>query len=398
MKRLKYLIALLLIMVMMLPSCSLLEEIGVDSIGEWFEDMFEEIADGLKDDAKDEACVDEIIIIDASASMQATCYEETRFERAVCQAHLDAQSAIEAGNRVSIIIAANQPYVVIQQKGASELGLVHEAFDKLLSDNSDYCYSAADIEGAISMANMIAPSDGQSNVTLYTDTPYTDIPDVNVCTVTDPSEWNAAVLDVRAYPVEGYYRVEIDVASYKNDSVLDVLCHIVGANQEATLSIEATAYCLDSEICTLVFAHIPKKADDSEVMSDMSDMSDIYEDITLYSYDYIHVSIAEKDSLEFDNEFYFYGERTDVSDGLSFGLEKVVYEVGDPLVLDAECDLEITKPDGALEFSAEHMPAEVVLNVPGVYTISWTDELSGEMRVINIYVKIPVSESSAFYW
>ena len=150
---------------------------------------------------------DEIIIIDASASMHSTQNEETRLDRALNAALADANKALDSGKNVTVILAAEKASYLVQQAGKDQAQLVYDAFDALTNFPEEYyTYGSPDIDGAMLLAEEITAYTEKVNVTLYTDTTYLNEGKIKVHNVTDSSEWNAAILDVRATVVENYLR------------------------------------------------------------------------------------------------------------------------------------------------------------------------------------------------
>lgn len=245
---------------------------------------------------------DEIIIIDASASMHSTVNEKTRLERAVDAALSNARDALDNGKSVTVIMAADKASFLVQQAGRDQSQLVYDAFDAIVNTPEDYyTYGTPDIDGAMLLAEQITAYTDKVDVTLYTDTTYLNAGKVNVYDVTDRSEWNAAILDVRATVVENYYRIEIDVASYGADSRIGVTCEIFNANDLGTsMEIESDVYCNNDETVTLVYGFVSEDMPESEAQL-------ITEHIGVFSYDQIYVHISEYDSLSYDNQFYLYG-------------------------------------------------------------------------------------------
>ena len=332
MKKVNRLIALLLVAVMMLSSCAMLEgdsSIG-GAIGEWYDDLFGENS-GSENNSKEE-----IMIIDTSVSMQTRTYGETRLERAVNRMHVTAEEAFEAGNSVSVIIADKEAYTLVHRIGADRAYMLYEALEGLIVDDAACSYYAADISGAMELANKFAASADEAHVTLYTDTAYEYTGDVTVCNVTDISEWNAAILDVRALLVDNYYRVEIDVVSYGRDEVLDLRCVIRNANNRmSNIAIDVAAMCTDSQITTIVLG-----------CSDTA-MGLVDEEISLTAYDYIEAYICwegssgYEDSFEYDNSFYLYDgyrisynvliQTTNPESTFSYTVKEMLSEISDHL-------------------------------------------------------------------
>ena len=259
---------------------------------------------------------DRVMIIDASASMNSHAEGDrlSRIERAVARATEDALAAIEEGDRVTLIWAADKATFLLQQAGAEQMDTVDTVFLDLSLDYAEMMtYSSPDIKGAMALAEQITAYAENSTVTLYTDTVYINPERVTVVDVKADAEWNkdavsdtdiewnAAVLDVRVTMVENYYRVEVDVACYGADAYLPVYVDIADANDTGvTIELETGAFCSGDEITTLVFAYLPEEATEAE-------RDRVDEEIGLFAYDNIRVYIDEDDALDIDNSFYVYG-------------------------------------------------------------------------------------------
>ncbi len=246
---------------------------------------------------------DTIIVLDTSASMHSSLNGQTRFVRATNKALEDANKALEDGNRVSVILAGEKASFLVRQLGEESSQQLFEAFETLTkTPESVYTYGEPDVSGAMVLAEQITSFTDKASVTLYTDTTYYETDKVNVYNVNDVSEWNAAILDVRAILTENNYRIEIDVVSYGRDENINVSVEISNFNDSGAPAqpIPLVASCIGDNITTLVLA---KPLDTmSEEEKDL-----ITEELQLFAYDQIFVTIDADDSLSYDNQFYLYG-------------------------------------------------------------------------------------------
>ena len=276
---------------------------------------------------------DTIIIIDASASMQADTNEETRFERAANQAFADAEKALRNGNKVTLIVAADEASFLVQQASKDQTDLVNEAFASIINEpETFYTFGTPDIDGAMKLAEQITSYTENVSVTLYTDTSYANSDKVNVVNVANSSEWNAAILDVRATMVENYYRIEIDVASYASDIKLDVNCEIMNMNDTGTsFVIEKDVYCSNDETVTLIYGF--KSPDMSEAEAALID-----EEVSVFSFEQIYVNIKTYDSFDYDNSFSLYGGQKPTIKVLYYSILKNDFYPNALMVLDSYID------------------------------------------------------------
>ena len=262
---------------------------------------------------------DTILIIDSSASMHTTTGKSTRFSRAVNQVREDASAAFEAGNKVTVILASDKASFIAQQLTADQASLLYEELQRMaIAPENYYTYREPDVKGAMTLAEQITSYTENVAVTFYTDMTYYEDGEVGVYNVCDISEWNAAILDVRATFSEGYYRIEVDVASYGKDENVKVDLEITNHNNSGTsLFLQANAVCTGDNVTTLVFAHMP--TDEENNMTD-AEKAMITEAIDLDSYDQIFVRLSEQDSLSYDNVFNLYGGNKPTIDVLYYSI------------------------------------------------------------------------------
>ena len=298
MKRVNRLVALLLVTVMMLSSCSVLGGEGEDgsifeSIGDWFSGLFGgESSGGELDASNAKKRYEEIMIIDASVSMQTMVNGFTRFERAIDMMDDAAEVAYDEGKRVTVIVAAKEAYILARAIEYSENDKLFEALMNLKHDADSITYGDPDMNGALELVESVTIDPELTSVTLYTDTTYGDTGNVKIRDVIYETEWNAAILDVRAELVGDFYRIVVDVASYGRDELLYVGCRVESDSFDGGYEIVETAVeCVDGQITTLVFGYDPEEASDVVEFNDYKSL-------------YVYVSAAGEDSLNCDNDFF----------------------------------------------------------------------------------------------
>ena len=250
---------------------------------------------------KEQEVKEHVVIIDASASMLSMTEQGTRFQRAVNEVRTLAEQVMEEEGKMTVILAGEKASYVVQDAGVDfKADLLQTLEDLADAPPEDNCtYGAADINGAIKLAEAITAEKKDVQVLLYTDTRYIDSGKVVVKQINDEREWNAAILDVRVLVVENYYRFEVDVACYGDkDADINVLVDIYGVNDSnATVSLEVKARCKAGQTETLVFGNY--SADDPD--------ETITEDVEVYSYGYVVARVDELDTFDLDNTFYRYG-------------------------------------------------------------------------------------------
>ena len=241
---------------------------------------------------KQEGYTEKIVIIDASASMRTEINKVTRFERAVDEVMNLVDEAVSNDGALTVILAGSEASYVVQRAGAEFHLEMKEKIQALVDPATFGCtYGNADIEGAIELAEEILLDNPEAEIMLYTGSSYIDAGKITVVDISDVSEWNAAILDVRAVVEEGYYRFEVDVASYNRDASISVNLDVSGVNiAMEQFNLVGNAECVNNEVTTLIFNL------ESGLMED-----------GIYSYEYVHAYIQESDNFSEDNSFYLYG-------------------------------------------------------------------------------------------
>ena len=235
---------------------------------------------------------EKIAIIDASASMRTEIDGVTRFERAVSEVRDLMDEVVLHDGTLTIILAGAEASFVVQRAGADFYNETMEKLDYLVAATSFACtYGTPDVAGAIELAEEILLENPESNVLFYTGASYIDSGKIEVIDVSDVSEWNAGILDLRAVNDENYYRFEVDVACYNRDASINVCLDINGVNiAMENLSLSTDAECVNNEVTTVVF----------DVESGLLESG-------IYSYDNAHAYISEADNFKEDNSFFLYG-------------------------------------------------------------------------------------------
>ncbi len=235
-----------------------------------------------------------VIVIDASAGMRITDEGTTRFERAVGEARLEAERTLDGGSRVSVILASDKPEYILTRVGADERASALLAIDALAVEAESRCtYAAADIGGAMTLAEAVLESNAAARVYLYTGTDYMYKNGVNVVNVAGGGEWNAAILGCSAeLDNDNHYRVTVDAACYGKTDFITVTCVIHGVNGDAdkTVTLERGEF-------------FDPSAEEKQIVFTADDMSGG----AVYSYDYIEAYVAVRDGLATDNSYFLYG-------------------------------------------------------------------------------------------
>ena len=231
-----------------------------------------------------------VIIIDASASMMLEQNGTSRFERAVSMATDHAKSILGNGGRVSVILADTDAEFISQRAQADSVDDVVAALKLLVSENR-CTYASADIEGAVALSEAVIAENEKTKLFLYTATEYIDKGNIEVVNVTHEDDWNAAILGVKAVlNSDNHYEIHVEVGCFGSTEELAVRVEIIGANyKDDPIVLEKKEFFDPSaETCTMVFNPIDLIGE------------------SIYYYETISCYVEVEDSFAEDNFFYLY--------------------------------------------------------------------------------------------
>lgn len=237
-----------------------------------------------------------VAIIDASAAMRAESDGETRFARAVQKAkELAVTTFGQENGKFSVIFAGGEPYYIAQRATIADKDDLFDRLDELITANdgdSACTYVSADVESALILAQKTVDENPLAQVYLYTGTRYSNEGDVNVVSVAEEGEWNAAVLEASASKEDNSFVFEAEIASYGRDEMFTVRCDIYGANADKkTINLTRTISCTGEKTQKVTFT-----MDDND-------------SVPVYAFDSAKISIEADDNYAGDNYYDLYGGR-----------------------------------------------------------------------------------------
>lgn len=240
----------------------------------------------IKENQKPEI-LEKVAIIDASAAMRTEYDDVTRFERAVSEISKMTEQVLKEDGYVTVILAGKEASYIAQRNTQEDSIELLSTLEELVND--DVCtYGAADIEGAIKLAQKIVDVNVDTEVLLYTGTEYISHGGVTVVDVSENGEWNAAILNCEAVVEENYYVFNVSVAAYNRDTDLLVHCDVYGANGGGTVRMELPARC---------------NGDETKLVSFVTQNTAT----AIHEFESVHVYVSENDSFAADNDFFIYG-------------------------------------------------------------------------------------------
>lgn len=246
-----------------------------------------------------------VFIIDASGNMLAETYDETRFERAVYKTKEAAEKVLDEGGKVSVIIAGKEAGFVVQRLGADEKDSVSFKIESLASELDNRCtYGNGDIDGAMLLAEQVLSENAKAEIVLYSGTHYIDDGKVTVVDVSDETEYNVALLDMKAVNDENFYRFELTAASYGKNYSGTIIVEINGAY--GTYGAEGGRESYSGEVLRLEYGVDLIAGQERKITFGNNENCDIV-DLKIYSYDSVSCYVQVADALSIDNTYYLYG-------------------------------------------------------------------------------------------
>lgn len=243
---------------------------------------------------------EKIVIIDASAGMLAEQNGESRFERAVAEAKDLASETFAEGGTMTVILAGSEATYVVQRAGADIKNEVLDALDELVRPDDMKCtYGRGDVDGAVALAEQVLNENPDAEMLFYTATNYIDSGSVTIVDMSDPQEWNAAILNCSSVLVDNYYSFTVDVACYGRDTDLMVCIELSDVNEDTSKS-------------NTVRMSAPVRCDGNETQRYVFDTENSATPV--YSYKQARVYLeGVDDSYSYDNTYYLYdGEKPTV--------------------------------------------------------------------------------------
>ncbi|MBE5742034.1 MAG: VWA domain-containing protein [Clostridiales bacterium] len=239
---------------------------------------------------------EKIIIIDASVSMRTMDGDKSRFQRAVDKTIDLALSSLSDDGVVSVIVATDNPYFVVQRADSSAKRTVLEDLNAISESNEKCSYTKANMEKAMALAENVLLENQEAGVLLVTGTEYIDTGIVEVIDVSNVnSEWNAAILDCQAELIDGFYNFNVDVACYNKNDRIVVYLDVYDVNGTTdTFKYQQTVYCSGDKTVPITFK---------------SGERDAGAGVPILSFSSANVYIKEKDNYDLDNTFAVYGGR-----------------------------------------------------------------------------------------
>ena len=280
-----------------------------------------------------------VIILDASASMRANLDGEKRFVRAVDDAITLVKDTLEENGYVSLIFADDKPeYLLSQRMRQDNLSAITEELNSLIEGETQCTYASSDIDGAVGLCESVIRENPNAKIYLYTDTEYAYVPEeIEVVNVSDPDEWNGAILNAEARYEENFYTIYVDVACYGDvDKKINVEVELYDINVKDnddkgdTVKFTQEVMCIGGQTSKIIFVNYDFYKENADLYRlaygdnvyvicpdasdpEMRNLKDHEKDQKVFAYKSMHVSLSDEmgnslsDALWEDNTFDVYG-------------------------------------------------------------------------------------------
>ena len=264
-----------------------------------------------------------VVIIDASASMWTLDdLGTTRFEKAIEQAQAQVEKTFDEDGLVTVILCKDKSEALFSRVNATSEDDIEETLQNLLKDaeteNMLCSYGKANIEGALAISEEVLTNNPLTQVYIFTDTQYMNLPElVSVVNVAWDEEneswdtsWNAAILNAYTEYEDNYYSFIVDIACYGRDATIKLAVTVQSPNVGKdgvpdSFTYEMEVECFNDATKRVIFMN-------ADLQQEMENESDLYayyyipNEEKVFSYDYVSIAIEEVDSLMVDNTFYIY--------------------------------------------------------------------------------------------
>ena len=284
-----------------------------------------------------------VVILDASASMRANLDGEKRFVRAIEDAADLVEETFEKDGYVSLILADNDPRYLLSQRMRQDSSVkIISELNSLMEGETQCTYASSDIDGAIGLCESVIRENPRAKIYLYTDTEYGYIPEeVVLMNMSDPDEWNGAILNAEARYEDNYYTLYVDVACYGNmDQMVNVEVELYNVNAQDsndrgdTVKFTKEVMCIGGQTSQILFINYDFYKENEElyrsaygeniyvICPDANDYTvstlGHEKDQMVFSYKSLNVSLLDvagnslNDALWEDNTFEVYGGMKEV--------------------------------------------------------------------------------------
>ena len=242
---------------------------------------------------------EEILILDASASMQSSFEGKTRFEAAK-EKILEEAEGIGSNNRISVILAGTKAETIIE-RSEDKINIRYELEDITCTDGD------ADVEGALELASKIQELNAGATIKLITDKDYENVEGLEVVNIARTGEYNVSILNVTDEQLlTGDYQFTAEVVSYGRGTECAIGIYIDDDDNDETPLV-----LLGSKNIILPNTNMNEGGTVNVIFTPNKLLEETETQIVvpidnIQSYKEVKVVIEDDGGIETDNEYYLY--------------------------------------------------------------------------------------------
>lgn len=259
---------------------------------------------------------EQILILDASASMQSSFEGKTRFEAAK-EAILKEAEGIGSNSRISVILAGTTAETLIDRT-EDKIGIRYKLEDVTCTDGD------ADVEGALELASKIQEKNAGATIKLITDKDYENVEGLEVVNISRVGEHNVSVLSLTDEQLlSGNYQFTAEVVSYGRGTECAIGIYIDGEFVTSKNILLPNTNMNEGGVVRVVFT--PSR---TVLPSEDGTLIPVYID-NYTEYDEVKIVIEDDGGITTDNEFYLYSVEKTIPKILFVSSKIKVTENGD---------------------------------------------------------------------
>lgn len=234
---------------------------------------------------------EQIIILDASASMQTTLDGKTRFEVAK-DTILSKADSVGSNSGISVILAGAKAETIVE-RSTNKIDIKYKLEDITCTDGD------ADIDGALELASRIQELNAGATIKLITDKDYENVEGLEVVNISRAGEYNVSILGVTdEVLLTGDYQFTAEVVSYGRGSTCAIGIYVDGVFMGSKNVNLPNTNMNEGGSIKVVFT--------PNVLTEIGENDAIVSIGNVKEYKEVKIVIDGKDGIQADNTFYLY--------------------------------------------------------------------------------------------
>lgn len=234
---------------------------------------------------------EQIIILDASASMQTVLEGKTRFEVAK-ETILSEADGVGSNSGISVILAGAKAESIIE-RSTNKIDIVYKLENITCTDGD------SDIDGALELASKIQEQNAGATIKLITDKDFESAENLEVVNIARAGEYNVSILGVTdEVLLTGHYQFTAEVVSYGRGATCAIGIYVDGKFMGSkNINLPNTNMNEGGSVKVVFSPNAVVELGENDVLIPI----DFVE-----KYNEVKIVIDGKDGIQADNTFYLY--------------------------------------------------------------------------------------------